>query len=160
MSRSLALLFAASALLAAHSTSGSDLSRYKKVDAYEIRPGILMMPVYNAKGQVCEIGLQPRNYSPESMHLDPGMLKEEIWQAFDELAPLEVRGQQRTEQDYNSLDGNTMTENKEYENVSFHIYSGLTFNRGTQDMNIERIMENATVTHRAAAIQFKNHPCK
>jgi hypothetical protein len=34
----------------------SHFSNYKAVEAYEIRPGILMMPRYAKDGSVCEVG--------------------------------------------------------------------------------------------------------
>jgi hypothetical protein len=160
MTRLITLLLAAASLFAAFPPSGSDFSKYKKVEAYEIRPGILMMPVYNASEQICEIGLQPRNYSPELIRLTSDMPREEIRQAFDELVPPEARGPLLPDQSFNSIQGSGMTENEEYENVSFQIYSALTYNGDIQDMNIKRIIENATVARTAVSIQFKKQPCK
>ncbi len=42
-----------------------DFTKYRAVKAFEVRPGILMMPSYSADGQVCEIGLEDLHYSPE-----------------------------------------------------------------------------------------------
>jgi hypothetical protein len=160
MLRSVALLLAASALFAASVPHGIDFSKYKKVEAYEIRPEILMMTVYNAKGQLCEIGLQPRNYSPELIRLSSDMSRDKLMQVFDELVPLEARGPLLPDQSYNSILGSGMAEYEEYENVSFQIYSALTFNGDTQNMDIKKMMENATVTRTAASIHFKKQLCK
>jgi hypothetical protein len=48
-------------------------AKYKHVEAYEIRSGVLMMPRYSADGEVCEVGIQKRNYSPEIVRLDSSL---------------------------------------------------------------------------------------
>jgi hypothetical protein len=47
------------------SAQSSRFSKYKTVEAYEIGPGILMMPNFSSDGQVCEIGLEILHYSPK-----------------------------------------------------------------------------------------------
>jgi len=45
------------------------LFKYRAVEAYEIRPGILMMPRYSDSHEVCEIVLQRDHYLNETAHL-------------------------------------------------------------------------------------------
>ena len=47
------------------SAQSSRFSKYKTLEAYEIGPGILMMPNFSSDGQVCEIGLEILHYSPK-----------------------------------------------------------------------------------------------
>ncbi len=67
-------------------------AKYKAVEAYEIRPGILMMPSYSADGQVCEIDLEVRHYSSELVRLDSDLSRTEIDQILDEVVPDSERG--------------------------------------------------------------------
>jgi hypothetical protein len=67
-------------------------SKYKAVEAYEIEPGILAMPKYSSDGQVCEIGLEKRLYSPESVRLETNFSDQEIDHLVDDLVPSDMRG--------------------------------------------------------------------
>jgi hypothetical protein len=72
--------------------TASDLSaKYRDLNAFAVRPGILMTAKYAANGQVCEMTLQ-RYYSPDQPDADstiPAKLETEL---IDELAPAAVRG--------------------------------------------------------------------
>lgn len=67
-------------------------AKYKRIEAYEIWPDILMLPSCSADGRVCEIGLEMLHYSPQSVMLSSSMSRKEIDQIFDELVPAEERG--------------------------------------------------------------------
>ncbi|MGD1062985.1 MAG: hypothetical protein ABR860_06960 [Terracidiphilus sp.] len=100
------------------------LSKYKKVEAYEIRPGILMMPRYTSDGQVCEIGLEKRHYSPEMIRTESALSSEEIDELVDELAPASVRGPKPSGlagHDSILIDGHAITRTRNYENVVVEI---------------------------------------
>ena len=76
------------ALLVPSASAQKDLfSKYKAVEAYEIRPGILMIPRYADDGKVCEIGLQPLRYTPDGVLVIPSLSRQTIDQIVDELAP-------------------------------------------------------------------------
>lgn len=98
-------------------------SGLKTVEAYEIRPGILVMPRYAADGQVCEIGLQKRLYSPERVNVDDDLSRDEIERAFDELVPVSERGPKLPGFRAHPMSqvGNTITTSTEYEHVSLEI---------------------------------------
>ncbi len=131
MSKLIASVVAGILLLPALNTGRERFAKYKPVEAYEIRPGILMMPRYSADGQVCEIGLEKLHYSPEMIRVDSSLSREEIDQIFDELAPSADRGPKPTgllEQGRIDFLGNSMIRNEEYQNVSIQIYGTLAVN--------------------------------
>jgi hypothetical protein len=104
----------------------TQFSKYKTVEAYEIRPGILMMPSYAADGQVCEIGPERRRYSPEVIRLDSDIPDKDLNELIDELAPAAERGPRSKGllgEDFVEIDGGGMTAVRDYENVSIDIFS-------------------------------------
>jgi hypothetical protein len=70
-----------------------EYKQYRAVHSYEIRPGVLISPSYSDEGRVCEIAIEKRHYSGKAVDVDAAMSSEEIELLFDELAPLEERGQ-------------------------------------------------------------------
>src|SRR5882724_3652261 len=68
-------------------TTQQRFTKYQKIEAYEVRPGILMMPRYTSDGEVCEIGLQRLFYSTNLTKGDPGLDRLEVEQILDELVP-------------------------------------------------------------------------
>jgi hypothetical protein len=128
------------------------LTKYKAVEAYEVQPGILAFPTYAEDGQVCEIGIERRHYSPEVIRLDPNLSREEIDKTVDELAPTTVRGQ-KSDSPLNDLmvvAGPGRTTVVEYENVTVQIQSGV--------VGVAR--KEKTVENVAAVIRWKNRKCK
>jgi hypothetical protein len=127
-------------------------SKYKAVEAYEVRPGILMMPSYAEDGQVCEIGLEKRHYSPEVIRLDPDFSHEQIDQIADELVPASERGPKSKDfaNDLIVVDGRGMTTISTYENVSIQIHSAVSPKSKKQEI---------VATDVAATIQWKNRKC-
>ncbi|HET9166036.1 MAG TPA: hypothetical protein VFP11_08565 [Candidatus Angelobacter sp.] len=96
------------------------------VEAYEIRPGILMMPSYSDTGQVCQIVLEKRHVSPTNIDLDAEMSGEELSRIFDELVPKDERGRPKLNVGDNGnismVDGHALATITMYENVSMRIY--------------------------------------
>jgi hypothetical protein len=125
---------------------------YKAVEAYEIRPGILMMPRYAADGQVCEIGLEKRHYSPELIRLDSTLSRKEIDEIVDELAPSNERGPKEAGLlgDLTSIDGVSLTTSSMYENISIEIYSKLLPGK-----KLQIAQEDV-----AATVKWKNRKCR
>jgi hypothetical protein len=108
------------------SSQNPQFSKYKKVEAYEVRPGVLMMPRYTSDGQVCEIGLEKRLYSPEMIRTDSALSSDEIDQLVDELAPESERGPKLTGfagRDSVLIDGHVITWTRNYENILVYIYA-------------------------------------
>lgn len=86
-------LFASICLLAVVAGPSSDrIRKYHGVETYEIRPGIIATPAYTASHDLCEISIEKRHYSNNSVDMDAAMSKELILSLFDELVPKEERG--------------------------------------------------------------------
>ena len=144
---------AAVLLLAAANPAREKFAKYKAVEAYEIRPGILMMPRYAADGQVCEIGLEKLHYSPEKIRLDSSLSRKEIDEIFDELVPSAERGPKPTgllEQGTTNLSGASMVSDEEYQNVSIQIYSAV----------VSEKKDAVTADQVTATLQWKNRKCQ
>ena len=133
-------------LLVVSKAQTSRLPQYRAVEAYEIRPGILMMPKYSADGQICEAGLEKMHYSFEKISLSSGLSRKEIDQIADELAPTNERGPKISGQaDMITEDGVGRETILEYKNVSIQIYGG------THSCNGGDVV---------AVIRWKNHKCR
>jgi hypothetical protein len=144
---------AAVLLLVAASPVRERFAKYKTVEAYEIRPGILMMPRYAADGQVCEIGLQKLHYSPEKIRLDSSLSRKEIDAVFDELVPSSERGPKPTgllEQGMTTQSGASMVSDEEYQNVSIQIYSAV----------VSEQKDAVTADDVTATLKWKNRKCQ
>jgi|HubBroStandDraft_5_1064220.scaffolds.fasta_scaffold142381_1 hypothetical protein len=99
-------------------------SRYKRVEAYEVDPGILMMPRYSMNGQVCMVVLQKDHYVNGAADLDSSLPREVITKVLDELVPPSERGPLSTNEEMARLSvyaGNGVTSLVDYKNVSFDI---------------------------------------
>jgi hypothetical protein len=98
--------------------------KYKAVDAYEIRPGILIMPRYASDGQICEIGIEKRHYSPELIDFDSYLERNEIDNILEELAPVNERGAilKENKADLFIQDGSDSIIIRKYENITIKYY--------------------------------------
>ena len=100
--------------------------KYKTVETYEVRPGILMMPSYASDGKICKIEVEKRHYSNETAFLDSKLKHELMIEIIDELVPYGERGQSTSPlaSEYLSVSGgNTVTTFAEYENVTINVFS-------------------------------------
>ena len=134
------------------SPQSSRFSGYKAVEAYEIRPGILMMPRYSNDGQVCEIGLEGRHYSPEKIRLGSNLSRKEIDQILEELVPVNERGNKTTAPGGGQISeaGHSLVASLEYENISVQIYSAVSSSK-----KHEIVADDI-----AATIQWNNRKCR
>ena len=129
-------------------------AKYKRVEAYEIRPGVLMMPRYSGDGQVCEIGIEKRNYSPEIVNLDSSLSRKEIDEIFEELAPANERGPKSTSPllwDLFVRSGPGLIEHNDFENLSIEMFSETMSGTKNRKITIENI---------AAVLKWKNRECQ
>jgi hypothetical protein len=139
-------------LLLTASPQKNPMAKYKAVEAYEVRPGILMFPTYSEDGEVCEIGLERRHYSREMIRLDSTLAREDIDAILDELAPANERGPKSQ----NPLDslmlvvGPGRTALEQYENVTVEIEGGAIINS----------KKKGTFDDVAAVIIWKHRKCK
>lgn len=105
-------------------TQNERFSKYKRIEAYEVRPGILMLPRYSANGQVCMIVLQKELYDRGGVDLDPSLSRESLDQIFDELAPPSERGALTIDKELARLylySGGAASSVLPYQNVSIEI---------------------------------------
>jgi hypothetical protein len=139
-------------LLLTASPQKNPMAKYKAVEAYEVRPGILMFPTYSEEGQVCEIGLERRHYSPEMITLDSTLSHEDVDAIVDELAPASERGpkSQNPFDDLMLVVGPGSTTFEQYENITVQIESAVIANS----------KKKSTVDDVAAVIKWKHRKCK
>ncbi len=139
-------------LLLTASPQKNSMTKYKAVEAYEVRPGILMFPTYSEEGQVCQIGLERSHYSPEIIRLDSTLAREDVDAIVDELAPASERGpkSQNPFDDLMLVVGPGMTTFEEYENVTVNIERAVIANS----------KKKSTVDDVAAVIIWKHRKCK
>lgn len=99
---------------------------YHAIEVYEIRPGIMISPIYTVGGDVCEISIERQHHSNNNVDLDAAMSKAQILSLLDELVPKEERGQPggtipgNTE--ITDIDSGMLTTSIPYENVTLAIY--------------------------------------
>jgi hypothetical protein len=68
-------------------------AKYQAITAYEIRPGILMIPHFTDFGRVCEVTLEERlSLTPKDETLSSSMSASSLSGILDELAPPPERG--------------------------------------------------------------------
>jgi hypothetical protein len=153
MSKLIGSVVAAVLLLVATNPFREKFAKYKAVEAYEIRPGILMMPSYSADGQVCEIGLERLLYSPGKVSVDSILPHNEIDQIFDELVPSAERGPKPTgllQQGMTTFSGRGRVSDEEYQNVSIQIYSNV-FSKEKDAVTADEVI---------ATLKWKNRNCQ
>lgn len=72
--------------------SSDRLRKYHTVEAYEIRPGIIVRPVYSASHDLCKISIEKLHYFNNAVDMDAVMSRKQILSLFDELVSQEERG--------------------------------------------------------------------
>jgi hypothetical protein len=136
----------------AGSQSEDQFNRYKAVEAYEIRPGVLMMPRYDSVGRVCEIGLEKLHYSPEVIRHGSDLSRKEIDELTAELAPADERGAESdilAGSEITLADGGTMTTISDYENVTIEIHA----------WQLKSSNKESAVEQDAVVIRWKHREC-
>jgi hypothetical protein len=122
MSRFVVLVCAAVLFQSSTDVDRQKFAKYTAVEAYEVQPGVLVMPRYTAEGQVCEVGLEKRHYSTKVISLNPSLSRGEIYRIFEELAPERERGNKSGREDLTRA-GHSITTTIQFENVSLQIFS-------------------------------------
>jgi hypothetical protein len=129
-------------------------SKYKPVEAYEVRPTVMAVPRYSTDGQVCEIGLQRMLYSPDRVNLDPDLSREEIDAIVDDLAPSDERGPKVRLGETMELSGNTASLTAAYANIDVEMFSDASWNSSKHSVLVS--VRNI----RLAIIRWKNRKCQ
>jgi len=120
-------LIASICLLALVASPFTDRFRkYHTVEAYEIRPGVVIMPAYTASHDLCEISIEKRHYSNNSVDMDATMSKEQVLSLFDELVPKKERGgptgRLPADTEVSELDLGMLSTRIPYDNVTLTMY--------------------------------------
>lgn len=69
------------------------LATYPRVEAYEIRPGVLAMPKYADDGELCQVAIEKLHVQQDVVELGvPTMPRATVLEMIDELAPPSERG--------------------------------------------------------------------
>jgi hypothetical protein len=146
VSLSLTILF----MLNAATTTQQRFAKYRKIEAYEVRPGILMMPRYTADNELCEIGLEKLHYSPSLIRLDSGLSRKEINEILDELVPADERGKPSKDTVGNLITrgGHSLTTIIEFENVSIQIYSATSPSDRKNEITVNEVIATVKWKHR------------
>jgi hypothetical protein len=124
--------------------------RYKTIEAYEVRPGILMMPRYASDGKLCEIGLERRRYSPDVIRHDSDLSRKEINEIADELAPTGERGAKTDLGEMDRIAGHGIQIVSDYENVTIEIHYWI-LPSGPKEYTLEQPI---------AVIRWKHRQCQ
>jgi hypothetical protein len=101
-------------------------SKYKRIEAYQIRPGIMIIPKYSTGGEVCLVAIQRNHFDDQEQvaSLDSTVPREVLTQIFDELVPPDERGTLTLPDEFARLSvygGGSATSLLDYKNVSFQI---------------------------------------
>jgi hypothetical protein len=137
-------------VLTVATASRERFAKYPKIEAYEVRPGILMMPRYTATDEVCEIGLEKLHYSPELIRLDSALTRDEINQILDELVPTDERGKP-SERATMTESGPGLITTMDFENVSIQIYGATSPSTRKNDIRVNEV---------AARVKWKLRICR
>jgi hypothetical protein len=134
-------------------SSREGFAKYKAAEAYEVRPGILMMPRYSADGRVCEIGLEVRHYSPELVRLDSDLSQTQIDQVLEDVVPDGERGPKAKDPIGTLItrSGSALTTNIDYENISVQIYDRVISQPKKNEVHTENV---------AVVIHWKGRECQ
>jgi len=113
-------------VVSAFGQSSADLSaKFPHVTAYKVRPDVLMTARFAADGQVCEMTLEKRQTTDNSIVLGGTFSAKEMQPLLDDLVPEEGRGRNLTRPLNETVDGSFITTEYVYENVQVRVY-GLT----------------------------------
>jgi hypothetical protein len=96
-------------LLAGANSQDKVFAKYKPIQAYEIRPGMLAIPRYSADGKMCQVRVE---------RVGRTLLQHEIDPIAEELAPVAARGRRWKGLDENIAIGLGYSKETVYEDVT------------------------------------------
>jgi hypothetical protein len=108
------------------SPSSDRFRNFHAMKTYESGPGVMISPICTVGRNVCEISIEKRHYSNNSVDLDASMSKAQILFLFDDLVPKEERGQPGGkilgDTEITEVDGKILTTSVPYENVTLTMH--------------------------------------
>lgn len=133
-------------LLSIAEPRGGRFSEYAPVKAYEISPGVLVMPKYSGAGQLCQAVIQKDHYAKGVADLDSTLPRKVITQVFDQLAPSDERG--------------PFTIDKELEGLSLYGGGGATTFLDYKNVSLDMMRPASSPGYVVAVIEWKNRGCR
>jgi hypothetical protein len=126
-------------------TGQQRFAKYRKIEAYEVRPGILMIPRYTTDGEVCEIGLEKLHYSPEMATVDCSLSRKDLTEILDELVPPDERGRPSNDVTGSVVTegGNGMITSLDFENVSIQIFGDVLSSDHKGQTRVQEVLATA-----------------
>ena len=98
-------------------------ARYgKPIEVYEIRPGILIYPKFDAEGRLVEARIQRAIATESTIYLDSEIPNDQLTKILNELVPVDRRGKRTDLFGSISIAGIGGTEDDDYQNVSITYY--------------------------------------
>jgi hypothetical protein len=133
-------------LLSLAEPQGGRFSKYAPVEAYEISPGVLVMPRYSGAGQLCQAVIQKDHYAKGVADLDSTLPRKVITQIFDQLAPSAERG--------------PFTIDKELEGLSLYAGGGVTTFLDYKNVSLDMMRRASNPGYVVAVITWKSPGCQ
>jgi hypothetical protein len=126
--------------------------KYPKVNAYAVRPNILLTAQYASDGQVCEMVLEPRRWTEEKVVLVSTLSENETIPVVEEVVPESERGKRLKTPlgDLSAVAGGSITTTHAYQNITID-FVGSTGNGGSHDM---------VVGYMVAVVKWRNRSCQ
>ncbi len=107
--------------------------KYPKLNAYLVRPNILLTAKYASDGQVCEMVLEPRRWTEKEIVLVSTLSEEETIGVVEEVVPESERGNRLTNPLPSTVAGGSITTTYDYEHISVCFF-GSAREKGAADM--------------------------
>jgi hypothetical protein len=105
-------------------------ARYRSVNAYEVRPGILMTAKYAEDGQVCEVMIEKEHQTPGKVDLGSTIPRELVNRLINEIVPLADRGKPTKQYLRNNaestISGTVEVTESDFEKVSIEILGSVS----------------------------------
>jgi hypothetical protein len=157
MGKSFLTVSIAIAMLIASKPQNERFSKYKAIEVYEVRPGVLALPRYSENGSLCEIDLERFKFLSGKIALGSLLTQDEIMESVNDLVPASERGPSIPDQNGTSWGGQSAVTFDEYEKISVKVYSSLSIK--AEDLPPKPGM-HFDVTDRVATIQWKQRKCR
>lgn len=98
-------------------TSADFKSRYPQIVSYQVRPGVLVTPIYDDDGQVCRMVVEKQRAAGNKIVFGLSFSNKEVKEIVDQLAPRTARGQDLTPLLNTTVNGGFIETDYSYENI-------------------------------------------
>jgi len=146
---SIAVLWACIPCTAAAQNQRQLEQKYPKLNAYVVRPNILLTARYANDGQVCEMVLETRRWTGESIALMSALSEDETVRVVEEVVPESDRGRKLKTPLGSEVSGGAITTRYTYENITIDFVG--PWSNSSHDM---------VVGYMLAFVTWRNRSCK